>query len=129
MVNQDLGQDFHFGHSGMDSIAERRVRSNVLRITGVVAENGKNRTLVSSSDGQVTFRWRDSAHGNQQKLMTLALDEFLRRFLLHLLPPRFVRIRYYGFLAHRKRAALLPLCRRLMVRVKPPPSAFLLYTL
>ena len=51
--------------------------------------------------------------------MSLAVDEFLRRFLLHLLPPRFIRIRYYGFLAHRKRAALLPLCRRLIVRVKP----------
>ena len=57
--------------------------------------------------------------------MTLALDEFLRRFLLHLLPPRFVRIRYFGFLAHRKRAALLPLCRRLIVRVKPSHTIFL----
>lgn len=84
-----------------------------------------NHRLVSCSDGQVTFRWRDSAHGNQQRLMTLAVDEFLRRFLLHLLPPRFVRIRYYGFLAHRKRAALWPLCRRLMVRVKPSRTILL----
>ena len=84
-----------------------------------------NHRLVSCSDGQVTFRWRDSAHGNQQKLMTLALHEFLRRFLLHLLPPRFIRIRYYGFLAHRKRTALLPLCRRLIVRVKPSRTIFL----
>ena len=57
--------------------------------------------------------------------MSLAVDEFLRRFLLHLLPPRFIRIRYYGFLAHRKRAALLPLCRRLIVRVKPSRTIFL----
>ena len=83
-----------------------------------------NHRLVSFADGQVTFRWRDSAHGNQQRLMTLAVDEFLRRFLLHLLPPRFIRIRYYGFLAHRKRAASLPLCRRLIVRVKPSRTIF-----
>ncbi len=78
-----------------------------------------NHRLVSLEQDQVTFRWRDSAHGNQQRLMTLALDEFLRRFLLHLLPSGFVRIRYYGFLAHRKRGALLPLCRKFMARVNP----------
>jgi hypothetical protein len=61
-------------------------------------------------DGQVTFRWRDSADHNQQKLMTLSLDEFLRRFLLHLLPKGFVRIRQLGFLANRRRSTLLPLC-------------------
>jgi predicted Zn-ribbon and HTH transcriptional regulator len=69
-----------------------------------------NHRLVSLEGSQVTFRWRDSAHGNQQRLMTLAVEEFLRRFLLHLLPPGFVRIRHFGFLAHRRRAALLPLC-------------------
>ena len=84
-----------------------------------------NHRLVSYENGRVTFRWRDSAHGNQQKLMTLALYEFLRRFLLHLLPPRFIRIRYYGFLAHCTRTALLPLCRRLIVRVKPSRTIFL----
>ena len=60
-----------------------------------------NHRLVSFADGQVTFRWRDSAHNNEQKLMTLALDEFLRRFLLHVLPKGFVRIRHFGFLANR----------------------------
>jgi hypothetical protein len=69
-----------------------------------------NHRLVSFADGQVTFRWRDSAHNNEQKLMTLSLDEFLRRFLLHLLPKGFVRIRNFGFLANRRRATLLPLC-------------------
>jgi len=69
-----------------------------------------NHRLVSFADGQVTFRWRDSAHHNQPKLMTLSLDEFLRRFLLHLLPKGFVRIRSFGFLANRQRAKLLPLC-------------------
>jgi hypothetical protein len=69
-----------------------------------------NHRLVSFSDGQVTFRWRDSANGNEQKLLTLSLDEFLRRFLLHLLPQGFVRIRNFGFLANRRRSTLLPLC-------------------
>jgi len=69
-----------------------------------------NHRLVSFNHGQVTFRWRDSAHHNEQKLMTLSLDEFLRRFLLHLLPKGFVRIRHFGFLASRRRAQLLPLC-------------------
>jgi putative transposase len=69
-----------------------------------------NHRLVSFADGQVTFRWRDSAHNNEQKLMTLSRDEFLRRFLLHLLPKGFVRIRHFGFLANRRRATLLPLC-------------------
>ena len=48
--------------------------------------------------------------------MTLAVEEFLRRFLLHVLPPSFVRIRHFGFLAHRRRAALLPLCFQLLGR-------------
>jgi hypothetical protein len=69
-----------------------------------------NHRLVSLTDGKVTFRWRDSAHHNEQKLMTLSLDEFLRRFLLHLLPKGFVRIRNFGFLANRRRSTLLPLC-------------------
>src|SRR6266436_5325692 len=58
-----------------------------------------NHRLVSFVDGQVTFRWRDSAHHNEQKLTALSHDKFLRRFLLHLLPQGFVRIRHFGFLA------------------------------
>lgn len=73
-----------------------------------------NHRLISFADGKVTFRWRDSAHNNEQKLMTLSLDEFLRRFLLHLLPEGFVRIRNFGFLANRKRATTLPLCFQLL---------------
>jgi hypothetical protein len=69
-----------------------------------------NHRLVSFANGQVTFRWRDSADHNQQKLMTVSLDEFLRRFLLHLLPKGFVRIRHFGLLANRRRSTLLPLC-------------------
>src|SRR5947209_149388 len=69
-----------------------------------------NHRLISLANGQVTFRWRDSAHHNEQKVMTLSLDEFLRRFLLHLLPKGFVRIRHFGFLANRRRSTLQPLC-------------------
>jgi Putative transposase len=69
-----------------------------------------NHRLVALANGNVTFRWRDSAHANKKRLMTLPVDEFLRRFLLHLLPRGFVRIRNFGFLANRCRTALLPLC-------------------
>ncbi|MGB9431964.1 MAG: transposase, partial [Candidatus Acidiferrum sp.] len=73
-----------------------------------------NHRLISFADQKVTFRWRDSAHHNEQKLLTLSVDEFLRRFLLHLLPDGFVRIRHFGFLANRRRATLLPLCFQLL---------------
>ena len=82
-----------------------------------------NHRLLSLEGNQVTFRWRDSAHGNQQRLMTLAVEEFLRRFLLHVLPPGFVRIRHFGFLAHRRRAALLPLCFQFLGRPTDLPAA------
>jgi hypothetical protein len=73
-----------------------------------------NHRLVSFAEGKVTFRWKDYAHGNKSRLMTLAAEEFLRRFLLHVLPRGFVRIRFFGLLANRRRSALLPLCRRLI---------------
>src|SRR6195256_1120243 len=79
-----------------------------------------NHRLVSFAEGKVTFRWRDSAHNNEQKLLTLSLDEFLRRFLLHLLPKGFVRIRNFGFRANRRRAALLPLCFHLLGTAQEP---------
>jgi hypothetical protein len=80
-----------------------------------------NHRLVSLVDQKVTFRWRDSAHNNEHKLMSLSLDEFLRRFLLHLLPKGFVRIRHFGFLANRRRTTLLPLCFQLL-GAAPLPS-------
>jgi hypothetical protein len=70
-----------------------------------------NHRLVSLAEGKVTFRWKDYAHGNKKRLMTLTAEEFLRRFLLHVLPRGFVRIRFFGLLANRRRATLLPLCR------------------
>jgi hypothetical protein len=79
-----------------------------------------NHRLVSLVDDQVTFRWRDHAHNNEHKLMSLSLDEFLRPFLLHLLPKGFVRIRHFGFLANRRRATLLPLCSQFLGLVPQP---------
>jgi hypothetical protein len=73
-----------------------------------------NHRLVHFADGQVTFRWKDYAHGSKQKLMTVTAEEFLRRFLLHVLPHGFVRIRFFGYLANRRRKTLLPLCRQLL---------------
>jgi hypothetical protein len=81
-----------------------------------------NHRLISFHHDQVTFRWRDSAHHNEQKMMSLSLDEFLRRFLLHVLPKGFVRIRHFGFLANRRRATLLPLCWQALDAL-PPPQA------
>ncbi len=89
---------------------------HVLRYLGAYTHRVaiSNSRLVALADSNVTFRWRDSAHGNKKRLMTLPVEEFLRRFLLHLLPPGFVRIRNFGFLANRRRATLLPLCFRLL---------------
>ncbi len=70
--------------------------------------------VVAFADGQVSFRWRDSAHNDRERVMSLPADEFLRRFLLHLVPRGFVRIRNFGFLANRQRAKLLPLCFSLL---------------
>jgi len=79
-----------------------------------------NHRLVSLIDGQVTFRWRDSAHGNKQELLPLSVNEFLSRFLLHILPQGFVRIRNFGFLANRRRTKLLPLCFQLLGATPEP---------
>jgi hypothetical protein len=80
-----------------------------------------NHRIVAFADGQVTFRWKDYAHGSKQKLMTVTEEEFLRRFLLHVLPHGFVRIRFFGFLANRRRKSLFPLCRQLL-RMPTPGS-------
>jgi len=71
-----------------------------------------NHRLLAFDGTQVTFRWKDYAHGSKQRKMTLSGEEFLRRFLLHVLPRGFVRIRHFGFLANCQRAMLLPLCRQ-----------------
>jgi hypothetical protein len=98
---------------------------HVLRYLGAYTHRVaiSNSRLVALSQGNVTFRWRDSAHGNKKRLMTLPLDEFLRRFLLHLLPHGFMRIRNFGFLANRRRAELLSLCFRLLRADSTPTSS------
>jgi len=73
-----------------------------------------NRRLLSMEDDRVTFEWKDYAAGNQTKTMTLEAVEFIRRFLLHVLPSGFVHIRHFGFLANRKRKQKLALCRSLL---------------
>jgi len=73
-----------------------------------------NHRLISVADGKVTFRWKDYAHGGKQRKMTVTAEEFLRRFMLHVLPRGFVRIRFSGFLANRRRQQLLPLCKQLL---------------
>ena len=73
-----------------------------------------NQRLVSLHDGRVTFRWKDYACGQAQKMMTVSVGEFMRRFLLHVLPRGFVRIRHYGFMANRERQHKLARCRALL---------------
>ena len=81
-----------------------------------------NRRLVALEDGEVKFHWKDYAHGGGQKTMTLKATEFIRRFLLHVLPSGFVRIRHYGFLANRVCREKLALCRALLgVEEAPVP--------
>ena len=73
-----------------------------------------NNRLLDIERGQVGFRWKDYRQDSEQKTMTLSADEFIRRFLLHVLPNGFRRIRYYGFLANRYRREKLAQCRQLL---------------
>ena len=76
-----------------------------------------NRRLLALEDDKVRFRWKDYAHGGREKTMTLDASEFLRRFLLHVLPSGFVRIRHYGFLSNRLRHEKVSVCRALLSSV------------
>jgi hypothetical protein len=73
-----------------------------------------NHRLIAFENDRVSFRWRDYAHGGKKKIMTLSADEFLRRFLLHVLPKGLVRIRHFGFFANRRRDSALARCRTLL---------------
>jgi hypothetical protein len=79
-----------------------------------------NHRLVSFDGQQIIFRWKDYARGNKQRLMTLSSSEFLRRYVQHVLPHGFVRIRQFGFLANRHRSKSLALIRELLT--PEPPS-------
>jgi len=91
-----------------------------------------NHRLISFDGESVTFRWKDYAHGNKKRKMTVSADEFLRRFLLHTLPRGFVRIRFFGFLAGPRRSKTLQLVRGLLetgvecgvTPAAPTPMAF-----
>lgn len=73
-----------------------------------------NNRILTADNGTVTFRWRDYSDDNKQKTMTLKTDEFIRRYLLHVLPDRYVRIRHFGLLANRNRKDNISLCRKLL---------------
>ena len=94
-----------------------QVLKYVARYTHRVAIS--NDRLLNITDGKVQFRWKDYRAGNRHKTMALAVEEFIRRFLLHVLPEGFQRIRYYGFLANRYRVEKLALCRQLL-QIQPP---------
>jgi len=79
-----------------------------------------NHRIVSVTESEVKFRWRDYANHNKKRTMTLSNEEFLRRFLQHVLPKGFPRIRYFGWLANRKRSRLLSQCRVLLHQPIPP---------
>ena len=82
-----------------------------------------NHRIVDVADGYVTFRWTDDAHGRAPRTMTVRGEEFLRRFLVHVLPRGFVRIRCFGFLSNRQRAQQLPRCHQVLGDSPPSPRS------
>jgi hypothetical protein len=94
-----------------------QVLAYVARYTHRVAIS--NNRLLDIEEGKVRFRWKNYRDGNRPKTMTLSADEFIRRFLLHVLPDGFQRIRYYGFLANRHRQQKLARCRQLLAMPQP----------
>ena len=80
-----------------------------------------NNRLEELKDGQVRFAYKDYKHEQRHKVMTVSADEFLRRFLLHVLPDSFQRIRHYGLLSNRHRAENLTRCRELLAMPAPIP--------
>ena len=81
-----------------------------------------NNRILNMQDGKVTFQWRDYADGNKVKMMTITAEEFIRRFLLHILPSGFRKIRHYGIFAFRNKNVRMVLCRRLTNTSMPSPS-------
>lgn len=72
-----------------------------------------NNRIISIENGTVTFKWRDYKDSSKGKLMNVSSDEFIRRFLIHILPSRFMKIRHYGFLGNRNKSTKLKICKRL----------------
>ena len=79
--------------------------------------------MLAIDDGKVRFRWKDYRRDNRHATMTLTADEFIRRFLIHVLPSGFQRIRYYGFLCNRRRQDKLARCRQLLGMANVVPAA------
>ena len=100
------------------SAAPKLVLKYLARYTHRVAIS--NSRLLDFEDGLVRFRYKDYAHGNRKRVMTLTASEFVRRLLLHVLPTGFVRIRHYGILSNRHRQEDLALCRQLLGGSRPP---------
>ena len=84
-----------------------------------------NQRLISLEGGRVTFRWKNYARASEPATMTLKAEEFIRRFLLHVVPKGFVKIRHFGFLANRGRCDNVLLCRELLASssTRPPGLA------
>jgi hypothetical protein len=99
----------------------QRVLKYLARYTHRVAIS--NHRLRALENGRVSFEWKDYAHHSQRKIMTLDALEFIRRFLLHVLPSGLVRIRQFGFLANRFRTSNLRLCRELLAVCQTRPPA------
>ena len=83
-----------------------------------------NHRIVGMENGKVSFFWKDYTDGNKQKVMTLEAFEFIRRFLLHVLPDGFVKIRHFGFLSNRRRKECLEACRMLLGVKEPDAGTF-----
>jgi hypothetical protein len=97
----------------------RQVLKYLARYTHRVAIS--NQRLVSLENGRVTFRWKNYAHASEPATMTLKAEEFIRRFLLHVLPKGFVKVRHFGFLANRGRRDKVLLCRKLLAASSTTP--------
>jgi hypothetical protein len=98
------------------------VLAYLCRYTHRVAITNSRLEALDLQNGAVTFRYKDYAHGSQCRSMTLSTTEFLRRFCLHILPPRFVKIRHYGLLTNRDRSAQIAQARAHLAEVPQPPE-------
>jgi hypothetical protein len=107
-----LGEDFHLQAVEHAQHTTKPLARRTCALQHRVAIS--NHRLVAFENDRVSFRWRDYAHGGKKKVMTVSTDEFLRRFLLHVLPKGLVRIRHFGLFTNRKRGAMLSRCRDLL---------------
>jgi hypothetical protein len=97
----------------------RQVLAYLSRYTHRVALSPKRLVALDHKSQTVTFTWKDYAHGSKRKTMRLELREFVRRFCLHLLPERFVKIRHFGFLGNRQRQLRVAQARALLSQAVP----------